>query len=422
MSVKSSLIKVAIAAAVFLFIITAPLAQSNSNQYYWMKIRAKDKFERSVIANIVSIENAKEDYVIAYGSDAELEQIQKLGWLEAYSNLSDEARFHGKDYPAKDSAYHNYAELVNELNKIASANPNIVTMTSAGKSIEGRDIWAMRIGADQSHADQKPAVIYMGGHHAREHLSVEMPLMLAQYLVNQFNAGNPRVVNLLNSRDIHIIPVVNPDGMEYDIQDGNYKMWRKNRKRNSNGTFGVDLNRNYGFQWGTGGSSTNPNNDTYMGTQPFSEPETLTIKNYVEAHPNITILLSFHTYSQLILYPWGHKYDGIDNGKDRQVHEVMAKKMAEWNKYTPQQSSDLYIASGDTTDWSYGVHKIISFTFELDPANTGIGGGGFYPGAGAIQPTFNKNIEPCLYLLDYADNPYRALNIGIGPISPTPNP
>lgn len=422
MLAKFSFKKSALLATVILIAVSiAQLAQSTSNQRYWMKIRAKDKFERSVIANIVGIENTKADYVIAFGSDEELKQIQKLGWLISYSNLAEENRLSGKDFPTNDSEFHNYEELTADLKKLANENPTLVAMTSAGKSTEGRDIWAMRLGSDQSHSSEKPAVIYMGGHHAREHLSVEMPLMLAQYLVAQYKAGNQRIVKLMDSRDIHIIPVVNPDGKSYDIQDGRYKLWRKNRSRNANGTFGTDLNRNYGYKWGTGGSSTNPNNDTYMGTKPFSEPETLAIKNYVETHTNITILLSFHTYSQLILYPWGHKYDSIENGKDLRVHEVMAQKMAKWNNYTPQQSSELYIASGDTTDWSYGEHKIFSFTFELDPSQEdgGFGGNsGFYPGAGVIQPVFNKNIEPALYLMEYADNPYRTLNVSIGPIGP----
>lgn len=425
MSVKFNIKKSALLAAVILIAVSVvQFAQSTSNQRYWMKIRAKDKFERSVIANIVGIENAKDDYVVAFGNDDDLKKIQKLGWLISYSNLADEARFSGKDFPQKDSAFHNYAEMTAELTKLANENPTLVTMSSIGKSTEGRETWVVRLGADQSHASEKPAVIYMGGHHAREHLSMEMPLMLAQHLVAQYKAGDERIVGLMNNRDIHIIPMVNPDGAEYDIQDGSYKTWRKNRSKNANGTFGTDLNRNYGFKWGTGGSSTNPNNDTYMGTKPFSEPETLNIKNYVETHTNISILLSFHTYSQLILYPWGHKYDGIETGRDLKVHEVMAKKMAEWNKYTPQQASDLYIASGDTTDWAYGEHKIFSFTFELDPsANSGgFGGGGFYPGAGVIQPVFNKNVEPCLYLLEYADNPYRTINVSIGPISPNPTP
>jgi len=392
-------------------------ANSTSSQYYWMKIAAHDKFQRSVIASTgVAIEIVKDDFVIAYGNDVELTKIKKLGWLQAASNLAEEMS--AQDYPAKDSAYHNYAELTEALTTLAKNNPDIVRLSSMVKTQEGRDIWVVRITSDFNTADTKPATIFMGGHHAREHLSVEMPLMLAQHLVAQYRAGNQKVVGLINSRDIHIIPVVNPDGMEYDIKDGAYKMWRKNRTRNANGTLGVDLNRNYSYQWGTGGSSSDPASDTYKGPQPFSEVESAAVKNYVEAHSNITILLSVHSFSKLILYPWGHKYNSIETGADLQVHSTMARKMAEWNGYAPKQSSELYIASGDTTDWSYGAHKIISFTFELDPANSGFGGGGFYPGAGVIQPVFQKNIEPFLYLIDHSDNPYRVLDVGIGPIGP----
>lgn len=386
---------------------SAKKVQSTDYQYYWMKVKATDKFQRSIIANTgAAIEIVKDDYVIAYGNDEQIAALTKLGWLEASSNLA----FEKKDFPTQDSPYHNYAELTSALTDLANKNPDLVQMTSIAKTLEGHDMWALRLSADLAHADAKPAAIYMGGHHAREHLSVEMPLMWAQYLITQYRANNPRVVSLLQSRDIHIIPAVNPDGMEYDIQDGNYKMWRKNRARNSDGTYGVDLNRNYGFQWGTGGSSTSTTSEVYMGPKPFSEIETTAIKNYIESHVNITTLLSFHSYSKLILYPWGHKYDGIPVANDKAVHEKMATTMAKWNGYTPQQSSELYIASGDTTDWSYGVHKIISFTFELDPSDSGFGGGGFYPGASVIAPVFQKNIEPCMYLLEYADNPYRVLN------------
>lgn len=380
--------------------------QSSDHQYYWMKVKAKDKFERSVIANTgAAIEIVKDDYVIAYGSDIELAAIKKLGWLEASSNLANEM----KDFPTEDAAYHNYTELTNELKDLAAKNPDLVQLSSFGKTNEGRDMWVVRIGTDLAKADTKPAVIYMGGHHAREHLSVELPLMWAQYLVNEYRSGNARVVALVQSRDIHIIPTVNPDGMEYDIHDGQYNMWRKNRVRNSNGTYGVDLNRNYGYQWGTGGSSSNTTSEVYMGPSPFSEVETIAMKNYIESHTNITTLLSLHAYSQLILYPWGHKYDGIPTPNDKAVHEKMAVTMAQWNGYTPEQTSELYIASGDTTDWAYGAHKIISFTFELDPGNSGMGGG-FYPGASVIQPVFQKNIEPFMYLLEYSDNPYRVLS------------
>lgn len=393
--------------------------QANSRQYYWLKIKATDKFQRSIISEDgIAIEIVKDDYVIAYGSDLEKEKMEKRGWLLASSNLLLEKDFGAKDFPQQDQLYHNYTELTTALNQLASENSDIMRLASIGKTVENRDIWSAQITTDFSNANNKPALLVMGGHHAREHLSVEMPLKFIKYLINGYRNNDTRIRSLVENRDIHIIPAVNPDGLEYDISTSSYKMWRKNRVKNSNGTFGVDLNRNYGFQWGTGGSSSSPSSDTYMGPRAFSEPETLAIKNYVESHDNITILLSFHSYSKLILYPWGHKYGEIENSNDLLVHQKMARKMSEWNGYTPEQSSDLYIASGDTTDWSYGVHKIISFTFELDPDDSGFGGGGFYPGPGAIETSFAKNTEPLMYLLDYADNPYRVLNMGIGPINP----
>jgi carboxypeptidase T len=145
-----------------------------------------------------------------------------------------------------------------------------------------------------------------------------------------------------------------------------------------------------------------------MGPQAFSEPETRALKSLLEAKKNVKILLSFHTYSELILYPWGHVYDKIANTAHLQAYQTMANTMAQWNGYTPEQSSDLYIASGDTCDWAYGSLGIFAFTFELSPSSNDWGGGGFYPGAGAIEPTFNANIRPALYLIDLADNPLRS--------------
>ena len=403
----------------FSLISATTLDQANSHQFYWLKIQAYDKFQRSIISEDgIAIEIVRDDYVIAYGSEIEKEKMEKRGWLLASSNLVIEKEMGAKDFPQEDQLYHSYTELTTELNALAKDNSDIMKLGSIGKTVENRDIMGVEITADFANAAQKPAFLVMGGHHAREHLSVEMPLKFIKYLIDGYRTGNPRVKSFVENRDIHIIPAVNPDGLEFDVSTSSYKMWRKNRVKNSNGTFGVDLNRNYGFQWGTGGSSSSPSSDTYMGPKAFSEPETQAIKNYVESHENITILLSFHSFSKLILFPWGHKYADIENGNDLLVHQKMAQKMSEWNGYTPQQSSDLYIASGDTTDWSYGVHKIISFTFELDPDDSGFGGGGFYPGPSAIDTSFAKNTEPLLYLLEYADNPYRVLHMGIGPINP----
>lgn len=391
-----------------------PVSQAHTNDHnqYWMKIKAENRFERSIIADLgVSIETIREDFVVAIGTLEEKNKIEALGILETSFPLTEEM-----DFPAEDAAFHNYAEMTQKLRTLTNQHAQIAQMNSIGKSPEGRDIWVVRISGNLAQADSLPASIFMGGHHAREHLSIELPIYYIEFLLSEYAQGNPRIQRLVNGRDIHIIPMVNPDGAEYDIASGSYKSWRKNRTRNSNGTYGVDLNRNYGYGWGGGGAGTSPNSDTYRGTSAFSEPETQAVKKYVETHENITVLLSFHTFSQLILYPWGHIYEGIANTRDKQVHETMAQKMAQWNGYTPQQSSELYIASGDTTDWSYGEHKIISFTFELDPANSGWGSGGFYPGARVIPEVQRKNLEPVLYLIEHSDNPYRVLENGNGPI------
>jgi carboxypeptidase T len=282
---------------------------------------------------------------------------------------------------------------------------------SIGKSTEGREIVGVRIGTQAKDAltpTALPGVVFMGGHHAREHLSVEVPLLLAHFLAE---SKDPTTLKLLDTRDIFIIPMVNPDGAEFDISTGDYQMWRKNRAANSgNSCQGVDINRNYGYEWGTGGSSEDACSDVYMGPKPFSEPETLAIKGFVEGHLNLKVLLTFHTYSELVLYPWGHTYDPIQNQNDLATFQKMAQTMANWNGYTPEATHDLYIASGDTTDWAYGTLGVFAFTFEMSPnGSNGFGGGGFYPGPAEIQHSFQANLKPAMYLIDIADNPHRAV-------------
>jgi carboxypeptidase T len=379
-------------------------AISVDSSWYWVKLKAPTSFERSIIANTgTSIEGVRDGYVYGFANTEELEKLKKLGWLEQYHAMTQEL-----DFPAEDSRYHNYGELQAALTQIVQKNPSIVKKITLGKSVEGRELAGLEISGNLKNKTSLPGIFFMGGHHAREHLSVEVPLMLANYLVTEYTNNNPLIKNLIDNRVVTIVPAINPDGLEYDISSGTYRYWRKNRAQNRLGSSGVDLNRNYGYQWGTGGSSSNEFSDVYMGPAPFSEPETRAVKNYIDTHDNITVLLSFHTFSQLILYPWGHSYSAISKEKDLRAFQAMATKMSQWNGYTPQQSSELYIASGDTTDWSYAAHGIFSFTFELDPANNGFNPGGFYPGDEIIEQVFQKNIKPALYLIGLADNPYRA--------------
>lgn len=378
--------------------------QAQEVDQYWLELKAKDKYERTQIVEMgLPILELHQDSVVVLGNIEDESHFAEKGLLLNTYPVS--FRLSHRDFPNSDKDYHSFIEMEELLDSLSQDYPEAVRVSSLGNSHEGRKIYLVHLSAD--HSQKKPGIVFMGGHHAREHLSMETPIRLMKHFAEEFAAGVPRVVNALENYDIYFIPMVNPDGKQHDIKDGNYKFWRKNRKDNGDGSFGVDLNRNYGYAWGTGGSSSQTSSDVYMGKKPFSEPETQAIKKFHEDNPNISISVSFHTFSQLILYPWGHTDDRIISEEDYQVHKIMAETMAQWNGYEPMQSADLYIASGDTTDWSYGELGMISFTFELDPKS--FFGGGFYPGDEIIEETFSKNLEPAFYLIERADDPYRVL-------------
>lgn len=374
----------------------------------WAAIKAPNKEARTALVNQgFSIESIVQDMSYGVGTPEMIEAIKRQGFEVTATFSANE--FRTTDFPAADGIYHNYTEMNAELDKIVAQYPNLAHKFTIGKSLEGRDIVGVRISSqaqDGLTPSGLPGSVLMGGHHAREHLSMEMPLMLAQHFTSKY-ATDPVVKQLVDSRDIFLIPQINPDGAEFDISTGSYKMWRKNRAPGKS-CAGVDLNRNYGYKWGQGGSSTSPCSDVYMGPSAFSEPETKAVKAFIEGHPNLKTLLTFHTYSELILYPWGYTYDTNANARDNSIFKTMGDRMAEWNGYTSESSSSLYITTGDTVDWAYGTLGIFAFTFELSPRDSW-GGGGFYPGADAVDTTFAANLKPAMYLIDLADDPYRAV-------------
>jgi carboxypeptidase T len=399
-----------IIALVTVFIRAPELNSYPEPKRFWVEVEAEDSFERSVLAEWgLAIEAVDDHKVGGFVSEDDLRQIQSRFTILRKQPLDEWSIL---QFPKGDEEYHDYFEVEDQLDNWVQEFPWDSEKVSLGKTVEGRDIWLFRFseGLKRPGFVRRPGVLYVGGHHAREHLSVDVPLRFVRWFIDEYRRGNPRVVELARTREIHLVPMLNPDGLEYDIASGRYQMWRKNRKANPGGSFGVDLNRNYGYKWGGQGASSQPSSETYRGPQAFSEIETQAMRNYLQQNKSvIRIVLSFHSFSELILYPWGHTKDPIGNPQDRAVHERMAQTMSQWNGYKPMTSSGLYIASGDLTDWSYGELGMISFTFELDPKQTGFGGGGFYPGAKAIETALQKNIEPCLYLLAYADNPYRVL-------------
>jgi murein tripeptide amidase MpaA len=310
------------------------------------------------------------------------------------------------DFPPADSGYHNYAEMVKDVQAVAAAHPSTVHLFSLGVSYEGRDLIGARVSNDANDNLSEPGVFYVGQHHAREHLTVEVVLSLLHLY-----ADSPRlsIRRLVESRQIYIVPSLNPDGAEYDLIGDTYHFWRKNRQPTPTpGIYGTDQNRNYTYRWGCcGGSSGNPSSETYRGPSPLSTPEDSRMADFMLAHPNVKTGISYHTYGDLILYPYGYTYEDIPPDMtvvDHQTFVAMGQEMERTAGYHAQQSSDLYITDGDWNDWMYGALHRYPITIEMS-------GGGFYPPDEFIPGESRRNWEAALFVARIADCPTRIVGV-----------
>jgi hypothetical protein len=261
--------------------------------------------------------------------------------------------------------------------------------------------------------ENEPEVLFSCGQHAREHLTIEMCLYLVNELTTKY-ATDAQIRGLVDSREIWVVVNVNPDGSEYDVATGSYRSWRKNRQPNSGSSYvGTDLNRNWSYQWGCcGGSSGSTSSETYRGPSPFSAPETARLRDFVNSRvvggvQQIKAGIDFHTYSELVLWPYGYTRSDTATGltaADQAALSQLGRNMAASNGYTPEQASDLYIADGTINDWLWGQYKIFSYTFEMYP--TGTAGGGFYPPDEVITRETTRNRAAVIQLLNAADCPY----------------
>ena len=332
----------------------------------------------------------KPDYVVLRASEEQAARLRQMGYTteEVVETENHLATFATADAIA---AYHSVETLENDLHQLAESQPEIAELHEIGRSLENRPIWALRIG-ERRGSEHK--LLFMGCHHAREWISVEVAYLLAEHLVTGANQAPVR--DWLQRGEIWVAPMVNPDGHEHSRTQN--RLWRKNRRHNADGSIGVDPNRNYGYMWGTldvNTSSHVPRDETYVGPRAFSEPETQAVRNVV-ARELFRGVITYHSFSQLILYPWGYTDkpapDAFAGLKMAQVAKRMAQLIqgVHGTVYTPEQSSQLYPTAGDTTDWTYGEYGIPSFTIELRPDS--VAHGGFVLPPDQIQPTFEENL------------------------------
>jgi carboxypeptidase T len=341
----------------------------------------------------------KPDYVILRTADAQAERLRLMGYT-VEELQSTEAYLSTFATTAAVDGYHSAASLEQDMRQLADSQPDIAELREIGRSVENRPIWALRIGERRGGTRK---VCFLGCHHAREWLAVEVPYRLAAYLLE--HASQNPVRQWLSQGEIWVAPMVNPDGHEFTRTEN--RLWRKNRRRNPNGSVGVDPNRNYGYMWGTLNINTSshvPSDDTYVGPHAFSEPETRAIRDLI-ARELFRGIITYHSYSQLILYPWGYTSRPVTNPVDRDNLLTLAERMQKLIRdvhgttYIPQQSSQLYPTAGDTTDWTYGEYQIPSFTIELRPRTQAEGG--FILPPEQIQPTWEENQPAALAFIQH---------------------
>ena len=337
----------------------------------------------------LDIWEVKPDYLVLSAAEAQAERLRRMGYGVEQLHLTDTylATFATADAIA---SYHSIETLEQDLRQLAASQPEIAELREVGRSVENRPIWALRIGERRGSTRK---LLFLGCHHAREWIAVEVPYLLADHLVK--NANQIPVQQWLSQGEIWVAPMVNPDGHEYSrVQN---RLWRKNRRPNPDGSVGVDPNRNYGYMWGTLNINTSshvPSDETYVGPRAFSEPETRTVRDLIGGEL-FRGVITYHSYSQLILYPWGYTNQPIADPTDRNQMVQLAQRLQQLIQavhgtvYTPQQSSQLYRTAGDTTDWTYGIYGIPSFTIELRPRTQAEGG--FILPPDQIQPTWEEN-------------------------------
>lgn len=301
---------------------------------------------------------------------------------------------------APDQLYKKPADVEKILGDIEAQYPNLANAEVIGKSVEGRNVMAIHV-TNFAKKGNKRAVVFDAMHHAREIMTPEVALDIAQYLTKNY-ATDPKVKKWVDSYDIWVVPMVNPDGNNNVWTQ--FAMWRKNMRDGH----GVDINRNYPYAWNTcNGSSGSKNSDTYRGDKPASEPETNALMDLVKkVRPMFNI--SYHSYSEIVIYPFGCSPNQIPEAH-KQIYQTVGKELAKslvrdsgTGSYTAGTSFELlYNVDGGSIDWMYDYDKIMAFVIEMNSMMQG-----FQPSyAKWRDATVEKQRAGWQYILDRMSGP-----------------
>lgn len=278
-----------------------------------------------------------------------------------------------------------YNEMIDILDDMRVKYPNLISVKDTVTDIhthEGRPIYWLRISNTPDIDNDNPEVLYTALHHAREANSLSQLIFYMWYILENYESDE-EVQYLVDNTEMYFMPCINPDGYIWnemtDPEGGG--LWRKNRFVDDNGnTVGVDINRNYDYEWGLDdlGSSPDSDDDTYRGVSGFSEPETQAVRDFANLH-DFQIALNHHTFGNLLIHPWG--FSDSATSEDT-TFKALGSIMTEDNNFIIGTGTETvgYVVNGDSDDWMYGAAGIYAMTPEVGPQNYG-----FWPPANAID-------------------------------------
>ena len=315
--------------------------------------------------------------------------------------------------------YYTFNEIEEQLDNLHANFPELITQkVSIGETLEGRNIWMVKISDNPNVDENEPEMLYTGLHHAREPMSYMNLFYFMDWLTNNYGI-DPEATALVNNRELYFIPAVNPDGLVYNqqIAPNGGGMQRKNMRETCfSSVDGVDLNRNYSYMWGLDDTGSSPDgcNETYRGLLPFSEPETQAVRDFVDLH-NFPIALNYHSYSNLLIYPLGYTYDNPVPQDDLEIFIEYGQQMVQFNGYALGTGPDLlYPVNGEACDWMYGVHGIFAYTPEIGNSTDG-----FWPSTSRIIPLAEENLYPNKFVAWSVGAKYEVdFSIQDGPFNP----
>lgn len=409
------------------------MVSAQVEKYSRVKIRVQQTDLQKLAQNGITIDagyyDVKQNCYIAELSQREIVKLQTLGfsseilvddlskWYASRNYQSDVdaitqmARRESSDYPVPNDfelgscgGFCTIDECYAHLDHMAMMYPDLITIRAPASDLttaNGNSVFYVKISDNPNQNEEEPQVLYTGLHHAREAIGMQHLLYFMYYLLENYSSDE-EIKKLVDNTEMYFIPILNVDGYAQNIQTNpaGGGMWRKNRRPNGDGSYGVDINRNYGYGWGYDdeGSSPFTYDETYRGIAGFSEIETIIMKEFCESH-NFKIALNYHSYSGLLLYAWGYI---PETSPDEAVFGAYAKEMIVDNHYTYGPGcTTIYPSNGGSDDWMYGEQstkeKILAYTPEC-----GNGNDGFWPSTSRIIPLCQENMIQSILAARYS--------------------